>query len=513
MHLAVLAAWALTFTLVPSIVTGVPLSRLLSSDAEWYVALEATLVDPSLLTADRGFAYSRWVKPGYETVWHRGIGELASFSGLDIWTASVGVSIVTLVVFVWLIYALAARTLHDETLAFVIAAILVIPVHALAATTLGFQALGFLPRDLALTVALVILLAYFRACRCGSGMTAVFVACGVIGNFYILLFTHLCATLLVAEVIRARRVKVRHIGYAVAFVLAVLPAVASSLSTLRGAAPIDVAIMRMRQPYLLVLPFMPALETTLRRVVIYVLVAVPLAAIVDRYGSELERKSVAAWTPIALGALAVTVLGMVIENTTTLAPYQISRTSVFFLLASMMISAVGLQVLSRLWWTAAPRQAGLIGLTCLLLLQSNLPSVYRSIRDLRAGREERQSLLDAANWLRHYTDADARVLAPSTVDKDLALTLRAYSLRPSFVTEKDGGVSMVDGEQARQWLRRFRTMQETLASRDARALFGLMRSEGVTYAVLPVDGLPLPQDLVRASIVHEAGRFVVVRVL
>jgi len=161
-HLAVLAAWALTFSLVPSIVTGVPLSRLLSSDAEWYVALEATLVDPSLLTADRGFAYSRWVKPGYETVWHRGIGGLASLSGLEIWTASVGVSIVTLVIFVWLIYALAARTLHDETLAFVIAAILVIPVHALAATTLGFQALGFLPRDLALTVALVILLAYFR---------------------------------------------------------------------------------------------------------------------------------------------------------------------------------------------------------------------------------------------------------------------------------------------------------------------------------------------------------------
>ena len=317
-------------------------------------------MDPSLLKADRGFEYARWAKPRLETALHRGIGQLASVSGMDIWTTSIVVSIVALIAFVWSIYVLAARTQFDETLAFVVAAVSGIPVHALAATTLGFQALGFLPRDLALTVALLILIGYFEACKSGSGMVWVFVICGISANFYILVFGHLCATLLVAEVIRVRRVHARHIAFGVLFVVAALPVLVSSLNMIGAATPVDAAIMRMRQSYMLVFPFAPALRTTLRRVVIYMVVALPLAVVAGRYGSELERRSVALWRPVALAALLITLAGVVIENTTTLWPYQISRTSVFFLLAAMMISAVGFQVLCRLVLSAAARPAGLV---------------------------------------------------------------------------------------------------------------------------------------------------------
>jgi hypothetical protein len=512
-HLAALAVWTLTFSFLPSLLTGMPLRHLLSSDAEFYVALEATLMDPSLLKADRGFEYARWAKPGLETVLHRGIGQLASVTGTDIWTASIIVSIVSLLAFVSAIYVLAARTLFDKTLAFVVAAISAIPVHALSATTLGFQALGFLPRDLALTVALLVLIAYVEACKRGSGMVWVFVICGISANFYVLVFAHLCATLLVAEVIRVRRVRAHHIAYGALFVAAALPVLVSSLQMIGAATPVDAGIMRMRESYMLAFPLAASLRTTLRRVVIYTVVALPLAVVVRRYGSEVERRSVAIWRPVAVAALVITLAGVVIENTTTLWAYQISRTSLFFLLAAMMMSAVGFQVLCRLVLTSHARRAGLIALAGLLLVQSNLPSVYRNIRDLRASRDERLSLIDAADWLRQHAGHDDRVIIPTTADKDIALTLRAYSLRPLFVTEKDGGVSMLDGDQARKWLRRFTAAQQVFASRDAGGLLALMHSEQITYAVLPRDGGPVRADALKGEVVHGNRRFIIVRVL
>ena len=129
------------------------------------------------------------------------------------------------------VYVLMRRSLDNRAYALLIAGALIIPVHTLGGDTLGFQALGYLPRDAALALVPFVLMLYVKAVReeslawlepfsrlpssKGAGrdttartaLAASCVLCGLLCNFYVPLFPHLCATLLLAEVIRTRRIR------------------------------------------------------------------------------------------------------------------------------------------------------------------------------------------------------------------------------------------------------------------------------------------------------------------
>src|SRR5688572_8753501 len=511
-HVLVLLAAVALFSQLPRLASGIPLGRLLSSDAEWYVALTARMADPAILAADAGFRYASGVKPGVENWLHWLVIGTARATGSDFGSASVALSILTLVAFVLLVYWLMASTLGDEPLAFVIALLCVIPVHALAATTLGFQPLGFLPRDLALTGAVGLLGCYFAALRRGRGLALVFLACGLFANVYILVFAHLAAVLWVAEVIREPRAWRRHLVSGLMFVAGAAPVLAGTLAYLGSATPPDIPIMRMRHPYMMIFPLGDALRTTLRRVLIYA-VLTPLAwAVVRRVGTADQQRAIAPWSRVAQAAFAVTLAGIVIENTTTLWPYHISRASVFFILSAMAICATGLYALGVRYAGAAGRAVGLALVALLLLMQSNLPSIYRHVQLVSATRVERQELLDLSDWLLLQTPPAQVVLVPTDVNEDLALTLRVYALRPVFVTFKDGGVSMLDGDKGRDWLARLRA-QETALAGSPGALADLMQRERIALAVLRGAAAEAAERSPAFSVVHRAGRFVIVRVV
>jgi hypothetical protein len=511
LQLLLLAAAALVFSLMPTLVSGISLSHLLSSDAEWYVALAARIADPAVLATDRGFAYAGDIKPGVENWLHWLVIGGARVTGVSLGAASVGASVVTLIAFVLLVYWLMVSTLEDDALAFVIALISVIPVHALAATTVGFQPLGFLPRDLALTVAVAVLVGYFTALRRGRGMPLVFLACGLLANVYILVFAHLVMVLWIAEVLREPRRWRRHAGAGLLFAAGAAPVLVGSVMYLNAGTAPDVEIMRMRHPYMMIFPLGDALRTTLRRVLIYTVVTPLLYAAGRRAATPRQRELIAPWARLAIAAFAVTVTGIVIENTTTLWPYHLSRTSAFFILSAMAIcgwalAAVGGRV-------SRPRRIlALATVALLLLVQSNLPSIYRHLQGVYGTRAERRDLLDAAEWLRQHTAPDDVVLVPTDVNEDLALTLRVYALRPVYVAFKDGGVSMFDGDKGRDWYARLRRQQAALTAAPE-VLGDLMRSEAVPYAMLrdvQADRLAATPGF---TVVHRAGQFAIVRVV
>jgi hypothetical protein len=415
-HRIVLIVAALLMSALPSWISGIAYGRLLSSDAEWYVALAARISDATFFATDRGFAYAGGVKPGFENALHWIVIAIARVIGTDLASASVVVSAVNLVAFVLVLYWLLTRTMADDTLAFVVALALIIPVHALAATTLGVSPLGFLPRDLALTVAIGVLGAYFAALDRKRGMWLVFLSCGLFANF---LHARIRASgggvVGCRSAARTRRLAPssrrcrdlrgrcrsgnRHVGalpprggagrrgdHADA------PALHADLSAWTG-SPDQLSA---RLIYVGLLPF---IYLGLRR-----------------YG--LVTPGMRAWLQVALAALLVAAAGVVIENTTTLWPYHLSRASVFFLLSATVVCTYGLATLGERLGGRWGRAAGVTAAILLLLIQSNVPSVYRHLEGLRSSGQERRELLDVADWLRTSTSRDAVVLAPSTEQRE-----------------------------------------------------------------------------------------------
>lgn len=511
LDLTVLIAWATLFTLMPFAVSGIPLWHQLSSDAEWYAAVSAMTLDPHILTADQSFTPD--AKPSGERLVQWVFVHITDGLGLSLLQGSIVVSYASLIVFVCGIYMLTRYALGNSRYAFMVASFTVIPIHVLGGTTFGFQALGFLPRDFALSFLPIVLLLYCYAIRQPTPLYLIltYFVCGMLTNLYVLLFPHLFVTLLLAEVIRTHRIGWIYVVYGGAFGLGAVPAIVDVLGRVSAPTPIDLAIMQLRHSYMMVGPFMESIGRYLRRFIIYTVVVATLWFLVRRYGTDEEKDALRPWFSIVAGAFIIAVIGVYIESTTVHAKYFLSRTSLFLTLGAMMICCVGVEVTCRQWMGTRARAVAMAVVAGIFLLQSNLPSVYRLLRDSHATSEQRQRFLTAVERLKVISGIHDVVLAPSEIQMDMAASLRTYALRPIYVSEKDGGVSMLDGERGRKWLKRYRTLQEVLSSSDAGPLLRLMRDERIAYAFLPETSPPAQDKAIQPYVVANAEGFLIVR--
>jgi hypothetical protein len=506
---AILILCASLFTLLPRLVSGIPLRQQLSSDAEWYAVEIDQAVHPELYARDRSFSPD--IRQTAEFAVDKGLAAIARVLYIDLLEWSVMLSFGALLVFVLGVYFLMRRSLHNRAFALLIAGVLIIPVHTLGGDTLGFQALGYLPRDMALAFVPFVLMLYLKAVREESltWLAATCFACGVLSNYYLLLFPHLCATLLLAEVIRGRRIRLAHVGCGLLFMVAAGPALVDGFS--RPATPVDWDILRMRLAWMMAWPPLDAVRRYLRRFLIASAVIAALWPVVRRDGTDDDRRRLAPWFAISAAALVLAVIGVYVETATVATKYLISRASIFLMLAAMPIACVGFAVLGRRVDRRRASQLAVMAAAVLFLGQSNLPTIYRFVRDDRAHRDERRRFLEAVDRLKALTPVDAVVAAPSPEDNDLAASLRTYAQRAVYVTYKDGGVAIVDGNRARQWLARYEKLQQALHAIEPGAFMRFMRDEGVDYALLP-DSLPPATDPeVRAAIVERSGRFLIIR--
>jgi hypothetical protein len=165
----------------------------------------------------------------------------------------------------------------------------------------------------------------------------------------------------------------------------------------------------------------------------------------------------------------------------------------------------------RLELRPAPR-LGLVAAAVVFLAQSNLPTVYRQLRDGRAHRDDRRRFLAAVERVRELTPIDAIIAAPSPEADDLAATLRTYAQRAVYVTYKDGGVSILDGARARKWLADYRRQQRAYVCRRPGAFVQFMRDEGIDYALVPEGALPAGDPGLQAAVIDRPDGFLIVRV-
>src|SRR5207244_13641151 len=237
--------------------------------------------------------------------------------------------------------------LDNRAYALLIAGALIVPVHTLGGDTLGFQALGYLPRDAALAFVPFVLMPYVAAVRAESAsfLAASCVLCGLLCNFYLPLFPHVCATLLLAEVIRTRRIRAAHVGCGVLFLIAAAPALVDGFG--KRTAPVDVAILRMRYAFLMAWPPLEAVTRYLRRFLIDAVLVAGLWPVVRWSGSDDDRRRLEPWFAIAAAAFVLAVIGVYIETMTAAMKFLISRTSILLMLAAMPIACMGFEIVAR----------------------------------------------------------------------------------------------------------------------------------------------------------------------
>lgn len=493
--------------MAPAWATGLPLSQQLSSDAEWYAAAMYRSAEPPEIAVDPSQPLD--IRPAGEQLLTAGVARIGQWIGVDLLDWSILVSIASLLLFVGAVY-LAVLLAAGPVNALIVATASIVPVHALGGATYGFQPLGFLPRDLMLGPAILIVAAYGAAIRRGSrAILLVFFLCGIAANAYPVLFAHLTLCLAGAEVIRRRRLDLTLIGHLAAAGLGAAPAAVDVLSRSLIGAQIDVELVRFRMDYQIIDSIPLAITQYLRRTIVYASLVSVVWWLVRRHAPPQAAHALEPWFALCVSSLVLSIGGVIIESSRPeFIKYLLSRTSVFFIFASMVVICVGVRALP-LRVPRYGRGLAILGVLTIFALQSAAPSVVRNVAETRASLPERVAFQAAAREVRKLTAFDDVVVAPSDEVPDLAASLRTYSRRPVWQTYKDLGVAQVDGVRARRGFERWTDMQAALNSGELDRILAFMASNDIRAAVLPISSLG-PAEHGRPEIAARANGYVVV---
>lgn len=497
LHLGLLSFGSIVFSMVPRWVSGFPFNRLLLSDAEFY-AHSMRMLRLGFTAEQTGIPMDS--KARGEQILLRGLGVFADWVGLDLLSFSVYLSIAVLIFYVLSIYALGVVSFKHRGWAFFLAAVSIVEVHVLGGTTLGFRALGFLPRDLGLGLAIWPLILYVLGVQRNSTIWiyAAFLVCGCFANYYTICFVHLCGVLWFAEIFRAKKPSSHLAGYLGIWCLAAVPALWDLLSKTRAWSPVDLEIMRMRNGFMIASPFFDAVRHYLRRFIFHSFAAFGAIWAIRNVADQAWRNLLKPWIGIAVASFILTIFGLILESQTEYLRFFFSRASLFFTIASMVLTILSLNILFQHWQFRFPNLAVLVIAGLFFLSQSNMGTIYHYWSGLRADRAERARFFDAIDVLKAMSSPRSVILAPSSVMNDLAASLRTYAIRRIYVSYKDGGVSLVDGVRARDWLRRYQKQEEILEARDPSILSQFMLNEGIDFAFLS-ENLPVVENLWKSS--------------
>jgi hypothetical protein len=406
---------------------------------------------------------------------------------IDLFKFSVFLSFVALLLFLCGLYFLIYYCLKDKLIAGLITFFSIFSVHALGGSVFGIQALGFLPRDLALALSMYILLLYFYAINRQSNFYALsaFFISGIFSNFYPLLFFQLVLTLLCSEIVRTRSLRFINVWCFFGFLIGALPTVIDILYKSTQAAPIDIEIMRSFYKYMIADFSLDTFRHYLRRFIIYGFLVTAIIFLVIRNADNSEKKKIHPWIAIAISSFILSVIGVYLESTTVFTKYMMSRISLWFILSSMVIISFGI----RLFMNKFSEKKSIIltaaVVSAIFCLQSNIPTAYRFLRNTYINRNQTREFHAAIEKLKELTTKDDLIIAPSDEYNDLAASVRTYSLRPIYICYKYGGISVMDGTIAREWIEKYQNLQDVFKDKDPKKLIAFMKSNEISYALIP----------------------------
>ena len=470
---------ALLYSMIPFFLTGINLNGLLLSDAEFYAhSMEAMRSGLSALQA--GIPMDS--KPIGDQLLNKYIGLIAQYLSINLFSFSVFLSIISLLLFLTAIYFLCRETLESNSLALFISLWCIIEIHALGGTTFGFRALGFLPRDFALAISLFILYIYILALQRNSNklLLASFFFCGIFTNYYSIAFVNLLGVLSVSEAIRQRTVSLKLISLILMWAALASPALMDLATKTSNWSSVDLRILRERNSFMIFTGFNIDSIKYIRRFFIH-----SVAGIISMVYIGKSKAKIEPWFYILSSSILLSITGIFIESTTEYLRLFISRASQYVTISSMILCCYASSVFLRTHFAKYSSALLYFSLSIFFLFQSSITSIFNMWQDQRTNRQNRDEFLIAAHYAAISTDKDSLFIVPSSPSQDLAASFRTYANRRIFTSYKDGGISLVDGERARIWEHKYKIQEEVFSSNSLQPLLSLMKDGGIDYIFLP----------------------------
>ena len=418
------------------------------------------------------------------------------------------VSSLSLIVFLSGVYFVVAYSLKNSWLGFLVALGSIIPAFSLGGSTWGFLAQGFLPRELALGIAVWIMLIYFYGLEKNHiwAGRSVFLFSGIFSNWYPVLFFHFAAVLFVAEIIRLKSIKKELLVYGLLYAAGASFALIDIFIKSTHTAPIDLEVLRFRFRYMLLSSFEYAFLRYLRRFLIYAVVVAGLFIFSKKTLNRDELRPLSPWYAVWLSAALISLTGIVLENFTTFARFLFSRTSVWFLFTSMAIIAYTIhKIYEKKIKNNFPLSAVLAtGILLIFIGQSAIPSIYRQLRDLRINSTNYNDYIALLENLRNVTPNDAIILASPRE----AYKIRVYGSRGAYVSWKDGGITLLDGRSGREWFERLHEVEAVFGQKNLEVLQKYAQTKNIRYIIYNTDEISIDNQQLTLIPLLKSGPFV-----
>ena len=433
---------------------------------------------------------------------------IAEFLHIHLLDWSIIISCLNLVVFLSGVYVLVFYATRSTLMAFVIGLVSIVPVISLGLSGWGFLAIGFVPKEISVSITVWLTILYLQGVLTDSRLRIglFFVLLGLFANWYPPAFFHYALVLITVEVLRARAIRWEHILYGSAFLLAAPVALYDIfVKAAHFAPPVLSIIMDHYGAPLQSLSYL--FVHYLRKQIIYAVLVGALWCVYRRVLKKEYSPLMQAWYLIWWSTLLWSLVGVGIEVFAPLyMKYLISRISVWFYLASMVIIAY---TAYEIWITKFGSTLGRKSLFAILtagvlLGQTSVLSVYTGMREYQSNAEDYKQYLSVVTKLSSVVPRGSLVFANPDAG---ANTIRTYGGVGVYVAAKDGNVTLFDGVAAQAWFDRYKEVQKIFTQKDFSVIKRFAVAQGLQYYFFNTNDIQKGSDALEKSAVLQFGNY------
>ncbi len=433
---------------------------------------------------------------------------ISEFLNIGLLDWSIVVSYLTLLLFLSGVYFLVFFSTKKILLAFLVSLVSIVPVISLGLSGWGLLVIGFVPKEISIMVSVWLTILYLQGVLTNSKpkIAVFFALLGLSANFYPPVFFHYAAVLLTVEIIRQRAITKEQILYGLIFLAAAPLALFDIFIKVAHLTPPILAIIMdhygaplQSLSYLLV--------HYLRKQILYALCIGALWYIYRRILKKEYPPLIQIWYLIWWSTLVWSLIGVGIEIFAPLyMKYMISRISVWFYLASMIIIAY---TIYEIWFDKFRRTIqNTVGFSLLLVLgllgQTSVLSVYHGMQEFKNDASDYAQYLTVVTRLKEFVPPGSLVLANPDGE---ANTIRAYGGVGTYVAAKDGIVAPFDGTAAQQWFNRYKETQKVFAEKDFSTIQAFAVAHNLQFYLFDKKDLQHSADTLRKRILLESGDY------
>lgn len=485
-----------------SLSRGLAPEKCLSSDAESWVYQASQY--QILKTPIRNYSYLN--------IFLNLLVKATQVTGFSIFSTSILMSWVCSIIFGFFCFKIAEIFLTFEY-SVLFSALCLLETHVLGGTTFGCSPFGILPRELALCTAIIIL--YIKL---SSSVTStqtmkntLIIPYGAIGIlFYIYPPQALGLFLLILgfdliNVHGSKNLKNLIIALLTFGIIATPFALSYHMASESG-TPVNLNILKQRNSFMLLTGFDNNTYLYLRRFLyqtIFLFIATMFIA--KTYPRWLKDRVKSYLMPFIIVSLLLSVLGLHLEKNTELITLFISRASIFYALFFYIFCLLMLQKFKQ--ETQIRLKVPIILMVVIsLMLNTNLFGFIRQCRyefNLQPKTIEFFSIID-----KHACKAEkgSLFLVSYSPERDYAAMFRSYTGLGVFVCDKEGGISLVDGDLAKNWANRTRMQRQVLSLVSLEEVKQVSKKLRITNLILATEDVSFNVQLNKELRKIAAGR-------